>query len=150
MIITNPQERMRFIRFAVVGTVGAMVDFGTFNVLTSLVKVPAVWSSVVSFTLAVISNFIWNRYWTYPDSRSKSLPHQVTQFLVVSIIGLGIRTPSFAFLEPHFVGAFSTLSQSFGLPPAFVGHNLALAVVIVVIMFWNFFANRYWTYADID
>ena len=70
MILTNAKERSRFIRFAIVGAAGAVIDFGVFNFLTNLVgyfKENVVWASVISFILAVISNFTWNRLWTYPD-----------------------------------------------------------------------------------
>jgi putative flippase GtrA len=30
-----------------------------------------------------------------------------------------------------------------------IGHNAALAVAIGIVMLWNYFANRYWTYNDI-
>src|SRR5512133_2734489 len=96
MMLTDPQERGRFLRFVVVGIIGAIVDFGTFNLLVALTHIPAVWASMISFTAAVVSTFLWNRYWTYPDSRSKAISRQVVQFLVVSAIGLGIRTPLFA------------------------------------------------------
>ena len=45
----------------------------------------------IAFILAVCSNFIWNRVWTYPDSRSYSVRRQLTQFAIVSVIGLLIR-----------------------------------------------------------
>ncbi|MCJ7533953.1 MAG: GtrA family protein, partial [Anaerolineales bacterium] len=86
-IITNPRERTRFFRFAAVGIFGAVVDFGTFNLLTNFVGLSAVWASVFSFIAAIISNFTWNRYWTYPDSRSKPLGRQLFQFSFVSILG---------------------------------------------------------------
>jgi putative flippase GtrA len=31
-----------------------------------------------------------------------------------------------------------------------VGDNMTLALAVVIVMFWNFFANRYWTYSDVD
>ena len=36
------------------------------------------------------------------------------------------------------------------LTPVFVAHNLSLAIVIGVVMIWNFLANRYWTYSDVN
>lgn len=150
MIITNKKERSRFLRFAVVGSIGAVIDFGVFNLLTSHFGVKAVISSMVSFTLAVFSNFLWNRFWTYPDSRSKPVQKQLMQFLVISLIGLGIRTPLFAWLEKWMTARFAAVSFNPPLTPTLVGHNLSLAIVIVVVMFWNFFANRFWTYSDID
>jgi putative flippase GtrA len=151
MIVANKQERDRFLRFAFVGVVGAVVDFGTFNLLVRFTRIASVWASVISFTAAVISNFLWNRFWTYPDSRSKKVSNQVFQFIIVSLIGLGIRTPLFAWLEKILVDNFNTmLPKGFFLTGTFVGHNTALAIAVLVVMMWNFFANRYWTYNDVQ
>src|SRR5512139_3869304 len=106
---SNPLERGRLMRFAVVGLMGAVVDFGTFNLLTGVFKSPAVLASVISFIAAVCSNFTWNRYWTYPDSRSKRLSVQLTEFAIISLIGLAIRTPLFAFLESRLQTFFTSL-----------------------------------------
>lgn len=150
MIFSNAEERGRFFRFAVVGTIGAVVDFGTFNLLVNLLKIEAVTASVFSFSAAVISNFLWNRFWTYPDSRSKQLTRQVAQFVLVSVIGLAIRTPLFAWLEGILIRNLTAwLPKGFFLSPVFVGHNVALAIAVVVVMMWNFFANRFWTYNDV-
>jgi putative flippase GtrA len=151
-IITNPRERSRFFRFATVGIIGAVVDFGTFNLLTSFAGMTAVLASVFSFIAAIISNFTWNRYWTYPDSRTKPITRQVLQFSLVSIVGLFIRTPIIALLEPLFTRLFTGLQflpVGF-LTAEFLADNLALAVAVIVVMFWNFFINRYWTYDDIN
>jgi putative flippase GtrA len=151
-IITNPQERTRFLRFAVVGIIGAVVDFGVMNLLTRVFNFPLVLAGTISFIAAIISNFTWNRYWTYPDSRTKPIGHQLFQFTVVSLIGLAIRTPLIAYLEPFLTSLFGKLSV---LPIGFVtaellGENIALAIAVVVVMFWNFFINRYWTYSDVE
>lgn len=151
MIITNSQERTRFLRFAVVGTMGAVVDFATFNLLTQLTTMPAVWASMISFAAAVISNFLWNRFWTYPDSRSKKVGRQMAQFGLVSVVGLGIRTPLFAWLEKVLIRSIgSMIPKNFIFSSTFLGHNIALAIAILVVMMWNFFANRMWTYNDVQ
>lgn len=151
VLLTNPRERTRFLRFAVVGIIGAVVDFGTFNLLNGLFGVPAVWASVISFSAAIISNFTWNRFWTYPDSRSKRLSVQLVEFMVISLVGLAIRTPLFAFLDKVLLVILSSSGiEVIGLSAEFIGHNLALAISVVVVMFWNFFVNRYWTYNDVE
>ena len=151
-IVTNPRERTRFFRFATVGIIGAVVDFGTFNLLTAFTGMSAVSASVFSFIAAVISNFTWNRFWTYPDSRTKPVSRQLIQFTVVSIVGLLIRTPIIALLEPYFTQLFIGLPfLPIGFITAeFLADNLALAIAVIVVMFWNFFINRYWTYGDIE
>jgi putative flippase GtrA len=150
MILTNKKERGRFFRFLVVGTLGAVVDFGTFNLLTNLTRIDAVIASMISFSAAVASNFLWNRYWTYPDSRTKHISHQLIQFFLINIIGLAIRTPLFAFLEPRMITLAEKYAAGMPLKSVTIGHNLSLAVAVGVVLLWNFFANRYWTYSDVS
>lgn len=153
MILTNAKERTRFIRFAIVGGIGSVIDFGVFNLLTGTIdffKTHAVWATVISFILAVISNFTWNRLWTYPDSRSRPLSRQLTQFVTVSVIGLFIRTPLFAWLEKVLIEYITPRLSYEQVTPVFLAHNIALATVILVVMLWNYFANRYWTYNDVS
>lgn len=153
------RETSRFAKFAVVGLLGAVVDFGVFNLLIRFAGFAVVPASILSFTAAVTSNFIWNRYWTYPDSRSKPLHRQAGQFALISAIGLAIRTPLVAVLEGPMTTIASGLTAAAedmtgplpSLPPAEVlGANLALATAVIVVLFWNFLANRLWTYADVE
>lgn len=149
MILINNKERGRFIRFAIVGTIGAVIDIGFFNLLAHLMAIPVLISQGISFSLAVISNFIWNRYWTYPDSRQKSLSRQLFQFIMVSVAGLIVRTLIFDWLEQSLIWISAQVIPESLVSPVVVGHNLALGTVIVVILFWNFFINRYWTFNDV-
>lgn len=149
MINANPKERTRFLKFATVGALGAVIDFGIFNLLISLDITTSVIASVISFIAAVISNFFGNRFWTYPDSRTKSIRRQGLQFVLVSVIGLIIRTPLFAWLEKTLISLGEQYLPAGTLSPVFVGHNVALGTAIIVVMLWNFFANRLWTYSDI-
>ena len=73
---TNQKEFTRFIKFCVVGTLGAVIDFGVLNLLVQLAGFPKVLANACSFTAAVISNFIWNRLWVYPETRGEPLRRQ--------------------------------------------------------------------------
>ncbi|MCO5186614.1 MAG: GtrA family protein [Anaerolineae bacterium] len=169
----NPKELTRFLKFLVVGVIGAVVDFGTYNLLIGPLsrsdvpanviawfepvatltpeQVVAIIAGTISFVLAVISNFIWNRYWTYPDSRSKSLPRQFAQFFLVNISAIFIRLPILALTVNFFSRTAATLFPSLSDPVAVrLGKNLALALAVGIALFWNFFINRYWTYSDVD
>ncbi|HEX7973734.1 MAG TPA: GtrA family protein [Anaerolineales bacterium] len=155
VILNNPRERSRFLRFVVVGLVGAAVDFGVANLLVSLAHFPLWIAGTISFICAILSNFIWNRYWTYPDSRSKQIGRQLLEFSVVSLMGLAIRIPILKLLQPpmeNLFGSFGFLgSCTSGLCSAkFLGDNFTLAIAVIIVMFWNFFVNRYWTYSDIE
>lgn len=169
----KPKEAERFIKFLVVGAIGFIVDFGIFNLLLDPVNallVPGAplyellagfgfndyfithlgptLASAVSFVAAVFSNFLWNRYWTYPDSRSRSRRRQFTMFFIVSVVGVLIRIPIVFFMTP----IFRSLVSSIGPLQAYttrLADNLSLAVAVLVVLFWNFFANRHWTYNDV-
>lgn len=151
MILTHKTERTRFLRFAVVGAIGAVVDFGILNLLLTL-HVPYVIAGTLSFIAAVLNNFTWNRFWTYPDSRSKPISKQLTQFALINVIGIGIRIPILASLEDFMVNLVTAL-----LPRGLwvfsaekIGQNLVIAIAILIVMLWNFFANRLWTYNDVS
>jgi len=150
MIIFDDKERSRFLRFALVGAIGAVVDFGIFNLLISSLPIKAVYASAVSFVAAVISNFLWNRYWTYPDSRSKPISQQLVQFAAVSVIGLGIRAILFILLEIPLINFSARYFHVLPLEASTIGHNITLAIAILIVMAWNFLVNRYWTYSDVD
>ncbi len=160
------KEVERFIKFAIVGVVGAVVDFGVLNLLQATVlhpDQPNVTLKVgvaagISFTCAVISNFIWNRYWTYPDSRTRALRNQVLQFFIVNAIGLAFRLwfvrAAFSPLGQAGVDVLKSMGAMSGTVAAplmnRIGTNFATMIAVVIVMFWNFFVNRYWTYSDVE
>ncbi len=170
----KPKEAERFIKFLVVGGIGFVVDFGFFNLLLNPMNAlvapgnslytlltgfgfsdyfvthlgPTI-ASAISFVAAVFSNFLWNRYWTYPDSRSRSRRRQFTMFFLVSVVGVLIRIPIVFFMTP----LFRSMVSNIGALQAYttrLADNLSLAVAVLVVLFWNFFANRHWTYNDVE
>lgn len=152
---TNRKEAIRFLKFSVVGTIGAVVDFGVLYLLHVVVGLPIVLANTCSFTAAVLSNFTWNRYWTYPDSRSKPIRTQLAQFFVVNIAGWGINTGILVLLRYPCVSLVGTATRAMALSmtPELLyklGYNLAKAVATGVVLFWNFFVNRFWTYSDVS
>ena len=150
MILTDIKERNRFIKFALVGALGAVIDFAVMNLLTHVTNMALVFAGTISFICAVISNFTWNRVWTYPESRSRPLLNQLGMFFAVNAAGVLIRIPTLHYLEPP-IQNFIEASFHTGFAAAeFYGKNLTLAIAVGVVMLWNYFVNRYWTYNDVD
>lgn len=148
-LITNKQERVRFLKFAFVGATGAVVDFGILNLLRLVFGLSLLWAQGISFTAAVLNNFLWNRFWTYPDSRSKKTSFQLIQFFIINIIGIVIRTPLISWLDRLIHNLLDGLSWDLPLENYVISYNLALTISIGIVMLWNYFANRYWTYNDV-
>ncbi|MBE2221193.1 MAG: GtrA family protein [Anaerolineae bacterium] len=141
----KPKEAERFIKFLIVGTIGFVVDFGTLTLLKETTSLPTAAANTISFSAAVVSNFTLNRYWTYPDSRTKSIWSQLGQFTLVNLVGLLINTAILLVLE----SVFDSILVNFPAIPI-RGYIPAKMIATVVVLFWNFFVNRYWTYSDVD
>lgn len=139
-VSNNHSEFTRFGKFAVVGAIGATVDFSVLNLLILGFGWAKFFANLVSVSCAIASNFTWNRLWTFPESRERRLHTQFVKFAIVNFTGLGIN--QFIFLVTD---AF-LFEPLFGLP---LGYNLAKATAIIVVLFWNFSANRRWTYRGI-
>ncbi|MGH2594318.1 MAG: GtrA family protein [Anaerolineae bacterium] len=137
------REAKRFIKFAIVGSIGFLIDTGTLYALVFLLGMRGdaqrPLAKGISFLLAVTSNFIWNRRWTYPESRSKPLSKQMTQFFTMNLIGLGINLGVFTIVD-------SLLVPLVDLKLAVAGAQIA---AVGIAMLWNFTANRLVTYNDV-
>ena len=148
-LVTNKRERVRFLKFSFVGVTGTIVDFGIMNLLRLVLNTPLVWAQGISFVCAVINNFLWNRYWTYPESRDKAVPKQLIQFAIINVIGILIRTPLVPWLDQQLLKLVGTVGLDLPIESFIISQNGALAIAIFLITFWNYFANRYWTYSNI-
>jgi putative flippase GtrA len=139
------KEAKRFIKFASVGALGALTDFAILNGLIQFLRMLEELANVFSFSAAVAQNFTLNRLWTFPESQSRSVRRQLVQFILVSLIGLGINTLIFSLihrsLEPYWIIWME--SEKIG---HLISYNFAKLFAIGVVLFWNFSANRLWTY----
>ncbi|MBM4425424.1 MAG: GtrA family protein [Chloroflexi bacterium] len=161
---STPKETKRFVKFLFVGAFGFVVDFGSFNLFHAIglgpraahlmsvgqayfIDHPEVIEQSCSFALAVISNFIWNYFWIYPEAQASNPGKKLLQFIVVSVAGLIIGAPVFALAlaaARPLVAAAGLDTLSFNL-----AGNLALMTRVGVLLFWNFFVNRKWTYREV-
>jgi putative flippase GtrA len=166
---SKAKEVERFIKFAIVGAIGAVIDFGTLFILQWTILAPTepnkalkvAVASTIAFLAAVLSNFVWNRLWTYPDSRSRSMRRQLAQFGLISFIGWTGRTIWIstaygwlgALLMPILLPEIQLFRPGYVPSPtaeAKLGTLAAWFIGVIVVMVWNFLANRYWTYNDVD
>lgn len=160
------KELERFLRFAVVGATGAVIDLGLLYVLQATILPPynelyVALASGIAFFTAVVSNFIWTRLWVYPEARSRSMRRQLAMFTTVSVIGGAARLvwmasmafpigkwvmpfalPFIQIMRPNYIPTIHAEGK--------IGSIVAQLIAMVIIMVWNFLANRYWTYNDVD
>ena len=69
---------------------------------------------------------------------------------MINVIGLGIRYLLFLTIDqPIITLAEHVLPADFFISPDVVGHNITMVIAVFIVMMWNFFANRLWTYNDV-
>ena len=139
------KETKRFLKFAIVGALGALIDFAILNVLVLLAGFLPVVANGISFSAAVVQNFLLNRWWTFPESQLHNTRRQMAKFALVSVAGLGINTIVFQFVDLSMRAYWIEWLSDPDLG-ATISYNFAKLFSIGVVLFWNFSANRLWTY----
>ena len=139
------KETKRFLKFAIVGALGAVTDYTILNLLIFSAGFPPLVANGFGFCAAVLQNFLLNRWWTYPESQIRNTRRQMAKFALVSVVGLGINLMVFDFvyelLRPFWGDWLSSPELGFA-----ISVNSAKLFSIGVVLFWNFIANRLWTY----
>jgi putative flippase GtrA len=136
----RPRELMRFLKFATVGAIGMVVDLTVLTVSREWFGLPLSLSVFLGFAVAVISNFTWNRLWTFPESRERPIGSQLLQFFVINAIGLSIN-------EAVVLGLHPVFSRVVDDPASYMAAKI---IAIGIVLFWNYFINRKWTYRGIS
>lgn len=121
---------IKFIKFGIVGGSGVVVDFFFTWLFKEKFKVQKYVANALGFSIAASTNWFLNRIWTF-NSQNPELLLEYTQFIFVSLIGLGINSLVLWFLNDKL--KFNFYLSKLG----------AIAVTTV----WNFFANYLYTFA---
>jgi putative flippase GtrA len=107
----------QFVRVGAVGLVGLVIDVGIFNLLRATVLNPdrvadgALWATLVSTSIAIVFNWLGNRYWTFRNERRAHWWREGIEFALVSIGGLLIALGCVWFSE-YVLGLHSLLSDN--------------------------------------
>ncbi len=125
-----------FLRYAAVGTAGTLLDVGILALLVAVSGIDPATSSLlyvftsVAFFVAFLNNFILNKLWTFGLREKHNTKRQFFKFALTSLVGLLITN--------MFMGAFVVLLG--------VWHIWAKLLTSGIVLVWNFFANKYWTF----
>ncbi len=136
--ITSRKEQKRFVKFAIVGLIGAIVDLAVFNGLISFANFSPPFANTISVFIAICSNFVWNRFWSFPESRQRPIVGQFFQFLAINAVGWALN-------QLIFNAVWHLAMPRLGIYAPW-DYNLAKLFAIGIILFWNFGINRLTTY----
>jgi dolichol-phosphate mannosyltransferase len=85
----RPANWLQLIRFGLVGASGFIVNLAVYALLVHAIGIPYQLAAVLAWLVAVSSNFVLNRHWTFdrPDGR---VHHQALRFFVVSLAAFAL------------------------------------------------------------
>ena len=131
----------QFVRFGVVGLVGVVVDVGIFNLLRLTVLAPElihegpVIAKVISTSIAIVTNWIGNRYWTFGSMRRSHVLREGLEFALVSVGGMGIALLCL-WVSHYLLGFTSALADN--IATNVVGLALGTAFRFTFYRIWVF------------
>ena len=121
----------QFITFSGVGVVAAVAHYGVLILLVEMGGLSPVIATLWGFIAGAIVSYLLNRRFTFRSDR----PHRsaVPRFLAVTAGGFVLNGC-----------AMWLLNEQWGVP-----YLIAQVIATAVVLFWNFTANRLWTFGAI-
>lgn len=136
---------MQLLRFAVVGLVNTLIDFGVLNVLILLLgatsSVGLLLCNGVAFLAANLNSYFLNKGWTF-DTKTRGSSRQYLLFLGFSLGGLALNSMILYLLT-------DALPISGSLSP-FVRINGAKACATSANMLWNYLIYKQFIFRGKD
>ena len=80
----------QILKFGIVGGIAFIIDYALLYVCTEYLNIYVLYSSIISFSISVIFNYIMSIKWVF-DVNHKQTYKDFTIFIIFSIIGLGIN-----------------------------------------------------------
>lgn len=123
------QGLRQFVKFCLIGLLNVVVDWSIYFLLNHLTPIHKLGAKLLSFIAGASNSYYFNRTWTF-RSRSRQVGREFGKFFLVASIGALLNT-----------GIFGLIALRFGFPDI-----IGLIVATGAVTFWNFFANKYWTF----
>ena len=141
-------------KFGLIGLLNTLVDLGVLALITLLfsayfqieaksaligtITFYSIYKSV-SFIVANISSYFWNKYWTFDQGAKKQTKSEFIQFFAVSVVGFLINVFVASFVFKVVLGSLINLTDGqLGLIGAAFGSIAGLA--------WNFIGYKLWVF----
>lgn len=94
-ILTKYRCFLQFLKFGIVGIINTGIDLTILYLLIWISGYNNGWQytvfKTISFVIAVINSYFLNKFWTFKINKKDKIVVEFTQFLIISLIGLGIN-----------------------------------------------------------
>jgi putative flippase GtrA len=124
--LRRPANWIQLLKFGVVGTVGYVINLAVY---VAILGVGAHEAAVVSFVVSALSNYWWNRHWTFSSTKGH-FGQQGAKFLSVSLVALAVNQ--------FWLLVFLDWLE--------FGKIVAQAISVVLVLPLNFLGNKLWSF----
>lgn len=115
----------QILKFGVVGVIAFFIDYSLLYILTEFCYIHYMISSVISFIVSLIFNYIASIYWVF-DVKKKQTYKEIIVFTILSVIGLGINQ-----LVMYLMTGVGKIY-----------YMLSKLVATAIVMVWNFITRK--------
>lgn len=123
-------ERLRLMRFGIIGLAAAGIHYWTVVVLVELAGVAPLHANVGGFAVAFWCSYFGHRHWTFADRHGDAAWRSFLRFLTTAVLG---------FLLNQFL--FYLLMTWMHLQ-----YFVALALVVVIVALMTYLLSRAWAF----
>lgn len=119
----------QYVMFAGVGAIGTAGHYLVLVLLVELYALAPVVATTAAFIVGAIINYILNYRYTFSSDK----PHlqAMSKFFTIAFIGM----------------TFNGLVMDYGTRELELNYLLVQILATILVLQWNFFANRLWTFA---
>ncbi len=121
----------QFVKFAIVGVFNTATSADVYLIASRPLALDPLVANAVAFVVAVTVSFVLNKSWTFRN-QERSYRRQYSMFFGVSGVGF-LLSEAILFITHKLLGVHDVV---------------AFGIAVVIVMFWNFGANRAWTFTD--
>jgi putative flippase GtrA len=122
------------LRFGLVGASGFVLDFIVFNVLIHN-DVETILAKAISTAIAAVLTYILNRRWSFAHRETRGHGRDLTVFLVLSAIGLGIAS-----------GCLAVSHYGLGYTSRVADNVSGVGIGTVLGTLWRFYSFKRWVF----
>lgn len=116
----------QILRFGIVGGTAFIIDYALLYICTEYLGIYYFISSIISFSISTIFNYIASIYWVFDVNKEKSQSKNFVLFVGLSIVGLGINQ----------------LIMWFGVEQLHVYYMIVKIGATAIVMVFNFITRK--------
>ena len=125
-------------KFLLIGALATLIDLGVFKFLDFTFMGTALTDMVfkgISFLVATFAKYWGDKFWAFEKMEKTKMGMEITQFYIVTVIGLGIN-----------VGVFSLIVTAIG--PQFgividTWKTISVLTAAIIVAVWNFLGYKF-------